>query len=236
MAIYHLSVKTVARSKGQSVTSAAAYRACCKLRDQRTGEQHDCSRLTGLVSADIVLPEGAPAWASDREKLWNAAEQAEVRRNATVGREFEIALPAELDESGRRRLALDFARELVDRHGFASDVCIRQPNSAGDERNHYAHILCSTRRLGPSGFGEKTRELDDLKTGEVVYWRARFAELQNLFFKEPDLAELVDHRTLEAQGIDREPDGHIGTAATHYERRTGRLSRRRIELAEGVLP
>jgi hypothetical protein len=104
MAIYHLSVRTVARSKGQSVTAAVAYRACCNLKDQRTGLRHNFTRQQGIASAEIVLPKGAPAWAGDREVLWNAAEQAEVRRNATVGREFEIALPAEMDAADRRRL------------------------------------------------------------------------------------------------------------------------------------
>jgi hypothetical protein len=34
--------------------------------------------------------------AADRVALWNAAEQAETRKNSTVAREFEIALPEEL--------------------------------------------------------------------------------------------------------------------------------------------
>jgi hypothetical protein len=36
-----------------------------------------------------------PEWARDRAQLWNAAEQAEKRKNSTVAREFET-LPAEL--------------------------------------------------------------------------------------------------------------------------------------------
>ncbi|WP_347337883.1 MobA/MobL family protein [Sphingobium sp. LB126] len=38
--------------------------------------------------------------------LWNAAEQAETRKNSTVAREYEIALPAELSAEARRELAL----------------------------------------------------------------------------------------------------------------------------------
>jgi hypothetical protein len=54
-------------------------------------------------------------------------------------------------------------------------------------------------------------------------------------FQEAGFDDRVDHRTLVAQGIDREPDGHIGMKATQYERRTARLSRRRLETALGVL-
>ena len=34
------------------------------------------------------MPEGAPAWARERERLWNAAKAAETRKNSTVAREF----------------------------------------------------------------------------------------------------------------------------------------------------
>lgn len=229
MAIYHLSVKTVSRSAGRSATAAAAYRAGVEITDERTGEIHDYTRKGGVESAELVLPAGAPEWAADRAALWNAAEQAETRKNSTVAREFEIALPEELSPAERQRLARDLAREIVERHGCAADVAIHAPGKEGDNRNHHAHILLSTRRLGPEGFTEKTRELDDQKTGPqiVTQWRERFASLQNERLREAGIEARVDHRTLEAQGIDREPTRHLGPAATGYERRTGEPSRKR---------
>lgn len=231
MAIYHLSVKTISRSAGRSATAAAAYRAGVEITDERTGEIHDYTRKGGVESAELVLPAGAPEWAADRAALWNAAEQAETRKNSTVAREFEIALPAELSPAERARLARDFARELVERHGCAADVCIHAPGKDGDDRNHHAHILLTTRRLGPEGFGEKTRELDDQKTGPqiVTQWRERFAALTNERLREHGIEARVDHRTLEAQGIEREPTRHLGPAATGYERRTGEPSRKRLD-------
>ena len=89
MAIYHLSAKTFSRANGRSVTAAAAYRAATKIQDERTGLIHDYSRKQGVQSTHIVLPVAAPSWAKDRSQLWNAAEQAETRKNATVAREFE---------------------------------------------------------------------------------------------------------------------------------------------------
>ena len=178
MAIYHLSVKTISRSAGRSATAAAAYRAGVEITDKRTGEIHDYRRKGGVESAAVILPDNAPDWAHDRAQLWNAAEQAEKRKNSTVAREFEIALPAELSPAERELLAHDFTRELVARHGVAADVAIHAPGKEGDNRNHHAHILLTTRRLGPDGFGEKTRELDDQKTGKVLVteWRQRFAQ------------------------------------------------------------
>lgn len=230
MAIYHLSVKAVSRSTGRSATAAAAYRAGCEIVDERTGAIHDYRRKGGVESAGLVLPAGAPEWAADRAALWNAAEQAEARKNSTVAREFEIALPAELSYAEQERLAHDFAREIVERHGCAADVAIHAPGKEGDNRNHHAHILLSTRRLTPEGFAEKTRELDDAKTGEVMRWRERFAELQNERLRENGIEACVDHRSLEAQGIDnREPTRHLGPTASAIERRTGEPSRKRLD-------
>lgn len=147
MAIYHLSVKTLSRSAGRSATAAAAYRAGVEIVDARTGEVHDYRRKGGVVHSEIVLPVGAPEWARDRSALWNAAEQAEVRKNSTVAREFEIALPSDLSEAGRLALAVDFAKEIVARHGCAVDVAIHEPGREGDTRNHHAHLLLSTRKL-----------------------------------------------------------------------------------------
>ena len=219
MATYHLSAKTISRSHGRSATAAAAYRAGARIADERTGVIHDYQRRHGVEAAVLVVPDTAPDWASDRARLWNAAERAETRKNSTVAREFEIALPAELDAGERQRLAVDFARELVLRHGCAADVAIHRPGRAGDQRNHHAHLLLTTRRLTAAGFTEKTRELDDLKSGEIGRWRERFAEVQNARLREAGVETRVDPRSLEAQAIDREATIHLGPAATALERR-----------------
>jgi hypothetical protein len=219
MASFHLSVKTVGRAAGRSSTAAAAYRAGKKIVDERTGEIHDYRRRGGVESAELILPTDSPDWASDRGKLWNAAEVSETRKNSTVAREFEIALPAELSLEQRQELARDFAREIVVRHGCAADVAIHAPGGKGDNRNHHAHILCTTRRLTPDGFGEKCRELDDKKTGEVDRWRERFAELQNQHLERAGVVERVDHRSHKARGIEKPPEIHLGPAATAIERR-----------------
>lgn len=232
MAIYHLSIKTISRSDGRSATAAAAYRAADKITDERTGEIHDYTRKKGVVHSETLLPNNAPEWAKNRSQLWNQAEQAENRKNSTVAREFEIALPSELSKKERQRLALNFAKEIVERHQVAADIAIHEPSSGGDNRNHHVHILITTRQLTELGFGKKTRELDDRKSGEVDRWRQRYAELQNVFFKQNGIDETVDHRTLKAQGIDREPTQHLGVKATNYERRTGKPSTKRLDFEQ----
>jgi len=228
MTIYHLSIKTISRAQGRSATAAAAYRAGVEITDERTGDNHDYRRKSGIESAVLILPRNSPKWAKDRAVLWNAAEAAEKRKNSTVAREFEIALPSEMKAAEREKLAYDFARELVERHQCAADVAIHAPSREGDNRNHHAHILLTTRRLGANGFTEKTRELDVKTSGEIMYWRKRFADLQNERLQIAGIAARVDYRTLEEQGINREPTQHLGPTATAIERRTKQPSQKRM--------
>lgn len=252
MAIYHCSVKTFSRRNGQSATAAAAYRSGEKLLDEQTGELHDYRKKGGVISATMILPSHAPAWASDRARLWNEVERAETRINSTVAREFEIALPHELSPDDRERLAHEFARELVEKHGFAADVAIHAPpefqkggtGKVIDNQNHHAHILLSTRRLGPNGFTEKTREFDAKgrsdKASElfgpalIEHWRERFAVLQNQFLKAAGVEQKVDHRSHQARGLATEPTRHLGPAAVGFERRTGLDSEKRMSEALAV--
>ena len=221
MAIFHLSVKTVSRSAGRSATAAAAYRAGVEITDERTGEVHNYRRKSGIESAALFLPADAPEWASERAKLWNAAEQSETRKNSTVAREFEVALPAELSPDQRRELAHDFTRALVKKYGFAADCAIHLPGKAGDSNNHHAHILCTTRKLTVEGFAAKTRELDDRATGagQVLVCRELFARMTNSALEKHGFSDRVDHRSLAAQGIDRAATIHLGPSATAIERR-----------------
>jgi hypothetical protein len=236
MAIYHLSVKAISRSSGRTSTAAAAYRAGVEITDTRTGEVHDYTRKRGVVSADLVLPDWAPEWAADRSALWNAAEKAERRKDACVAREYEVALPAELSAEGRRQLALDFAKEMADREGCAVDVAIHEPGREGDDRNHHAHILRTTRKVGPEGLTDK---LDTEKAGrsrrdDLEGVRARWAELCNERLRDAGIEATVDHRSLKAQGIEREPTRHLGPTASAIERRTGDASRRRLDFDQAV--
>src|SRR3546814_19078182 len=107
-----------------------------------------------------MLPTAAPAWAADRERLWNAAELAETRKNATVAREYEIALPVELSADERRELALGLARDISERHGVAVDVSVHAPAREGAPGKSHAHLLPTPRRLAPPGQGEKTPTRD----------------------------------------------------------------------------
>jgi len=183
LAPYHMSVKTIGRSDGRCATAACAYRSGARIEDQATGKVFDYSGRGGVTRQDcaIYAPPDAPEWVQDRSMLWNAVEAAEKRINSTVAREFEVALPADLDDAGRRALVAQFANALVERHGIVVDASIHEPDAYAGKgqgnRNHHAHVLCSTRRIGEEGFGPKSRELDNQRSGEVMHWRGTFAAM-----------------------------------------------------------
>lgn len=158
---YRAEVKTVKRSSGRSAVAAAAYRAGAVMHDERTGLTHDYTRKGGVAWSGVLLPEFAPAAFADPTRLWNEAEKADNRKNSITARELLLSLPAALDDEARRRIVEEVARFLTSRYGVAVHAAIHRPDRKGDERNHHAHIMFTTRRVGPEGLTEKTRELDD---------------------------------------------------------------------------
>src|SRR3546814_2391710 len=131
-----------------------------------------------------------------------------------------------LSADERRELYLGLAREIRGRHWVAVDVSIHAPGREGDQRNHHAHLLTTTRRLGPEGLWEKTRELDQKQSGEVERWRERWAEMQNRALELANVPDRVDHRSHQRQGIEQEPTVHMGPSATAMERRAGPVAGR----------
>ena len=233
MAIYHCQVKPVGRGQGRSSTAAAAYRSCSKVHDERTGELHDYSRKRGLEHAEIVLSKEAAQkdiqWARDRERLWNAAESSEKRKDSRVAREYELALPHELTKAQRLALVRSYATDLANRYQCAVDFAIHKPHKSGDERNYHAHVLATTRQVTPNGLGDKTyierSDTDRAKLGlgpgkdEVTTIRERWAEHVNKALEQAQCKERVNHLSLEAQGIERTPTRHLGPAISALEAR-----------------
>lgn len=229
MAIYHLSVKVISRSSGRSATAAAAYRAGVLIADSRDGLVHDYRRKAGIVRSFLVAPETA-RWAYDRAVLWNAAENAERRSNATVAREYQVALPAELTADARRELAGRFARHLVSRYKIAADVAIHAPNPEGDQRNDHAHILTTTRVVEADGrLGVKTRILDSATTGsgEIRELRANWATMANEALLAAGRSERIDHRSRVDAGLPGLGTKHMGPDLMAVERRRRREARQR---------
>jgi Ti-type conjugative transfer relaxase TraA len=235
MAVCHFALQAISRGKGRSAIAAAAYRSGTALSNEATGKRHDYSRRVRSGEIDpaetgILVPEGVAAtWALDRSQLWNAAEAAERRRDSRVATEILLALPAELDRAQRRALTTQYAQLLADRYGVAVDYAIHPPSTAGDQRNHHAHLLMTTRRVSAQGLGErsalehnedKRKALGLLRrAAEIRNLREEWAQLANRALERAGQEARLDPRSYRNRGIDLVPFPKKGPAGNGLQRR-----------------
>jgi hypothetical protein len=226
MAQYHLSGHPpVSRSNGQKVIRSAAYAAGERLRDDRYGEEHDFSRRRHVLYNAMTVPENAPDWAHNRETFWNAVEAKEKRKDSQLAIPYDIALPHELSLPQNIALLNEYVKtEFTDR-GLVADIAIHKPDPRRDQRNVHAHILIPTRPIDEDGLGPKPRNADSRKGWEqereenIVRLRMSWADHANRHLEAAGFDVRIDHRSLEEQGIDREPTRHRGVASDHMQER-----------------
>lgn len=216
MAIYRLSANIVKRSEGRSVVACAAYRSGEMLHDDRQGQTFDYARRQGVVHTEIMAPADTPAWMRDRSALWNAVEAVERRRDSQLAREIQLALPHEISHEDRLAIVRGFVADQFVDQGMIADVAVHAPDPEGDARNHHAHVLLTMRNLTGDGFGGKCRDWNG--TDRLRDWRMAWAEHVNTQLERLGRGERIDHRSLEEQGIDREPEPKQGPVATQMER------------------
>tara|TARA_R110000787_G_scaffold274905_2_gene383034 strand:+ start:12911 stop:14392 length:1482 start_codon:yes stop_codon:yes gene_type:complete len=231
VAQYRFSAQVIKRSDGRSAVAAAAYRAGERLSDERLEMPFDYRARGGVEHTEIMLPEGAPEAFADRSALWNAVEAAEGRSDARVAREVQVSLPHELSAEQRQELVREFVQSAFVDKGMIADVAIHTPDPHGDQRNHHAHIMLTTRTVDEAGFGNKERAWD--KREQLAEWREQWAEVQNRHLAKalgPD-APKVSHKSLEDQGLEREATIHLGPTASAIERNGERSERGEINRA-----
>ncbi|WP_201542862.1 MobQ family relaxase [Psychrobacter faecalis] len=231
MAIYHLSTKPVSRSSGRTATASIAYRAGIAIKDERTGKEHDYTKRSGVIETTLHTPNNLQI---DRAELWNLAETTETRKNSRTAREIVVNLPYELDESCRSELVNDFAKELANKYGVAVDLAVHLPDAEGDNRNHHAHIMLTTRKLerlesGRIALTSKSQlEMSntqlkerDLPTAsdELKLIRKQWADLTNDYMKERNIPVTIDHRSHAERGLDQLPTQKLGWEASAMERK-----------------
>ncbi len=211
MAIYHFSVKVISRATGASAVASAAYRSASRLHDERLDRDHDFTNKSGVVHSEVMLPDGAPEQLFDRATLWNTVEAGEKRKDAQLSREVEFAIPREMDQAQGIELARDFVqREMVDR-GMVADLNVHWDIGPDGLAKPHAHVMLSMREVVAEGFGAKVRAWN--RTELVEHWREAWADHVNERLAQLDIDARIDHRSLEDQGIDLEPQHKIGPAA-----------------------
>ena len=197
MAIGHLAVRPHSRRKGHSAAAALAYRHGARLIDKRTGEIHNYvrrGRNEELAQQGLVAPGNWPLsgdTTADLQRLADAIEASEKRKDACILRDVQIALPHELESNRQAHLANAYAKFIGDRYITVVTWAIHRPakpkkktppEHKSDPRNIHAHLILPGRTVESDGtFGAKLRVLDAFDTGpkEVAALRNAWQALAN---------------------------------------------------------
>ena len=233
MAIYHLNLSHGSRSGGQSAGAKLDYIS----REGKYAQQEDVCRL--VESANL------PSWANSAREFWRAADQNE-RANARLFSQLEFALPAELTPEGQLQLVREFAADRLPKHPYTFAIHEGKGTNPHVHLNYSERIEDSVKRTAETFFkraNKKTPERSgaaknrELKSKEwLCETREKWADDANkalrneasIWRKIQKTIPQIDHRTLEAQGIDREPRVHRGPE------RQGRIIRQYEEVIHGV--
>ena len=214
MATYHFSMKTGAKGM-------AAAHVCYIARE---GQYRD--RLDLEYAENGNMPE----WARDPREFWRAADRYE-RANGVAYREIELALPRELNPEQRRELVIGF----VDEHlgdDFPYTLAIHNTRAAIERGEQpHVHIQFSERKLDDIERGQElffkraNRHAPELggcakderwngkdRAEHLEVLRESWEEHVNRAYELALRPERVSCRSLEAQGIERERERHLGPA------------------------
>ena len=215
MAIYHFSAQTISRSQGRSAVGCSAYRSAAELFDERYGKTHDYTGKQDVVYSEIMLPHNALLWMGDREKLWNAVEANEKRKDAQLAREIQVSLPRELTLPENIELIKEFVqKEFVDK-GMIADVAVHLDKSSDGDLQPHAHVMLTMREITSEGFGQKVREWNSKE--HLLMWRENWAEVSNRHLALNGYDITIDHRSNFERGINLEPQHKIGTSVSRHQ-------------------
>ncbi|WP_270759907.1 MobQ family relaxase [Lacticaseibacillus paracasei] len=241
MAIFHMSFSNISAGKGRSAIASAAYRSGKKLFDQKEGRSYFYARSV-MPESFILTPKNAPAWASDREKLWNEVERKDRRANSRYAKEFNVALPVELSEDEQKELLTKYVQENFVDEGMVADVAIHRDHPD----NPHAHVMLTNRPFNPDGtWGLKSKRENILdengnktytgnsrfprsrkvwlvdwdKKEKINQWRHNWAVSVNQVLEQKNIPDRISEKSFIEQGIDDTPMQHEGINSKRYERK-----------------
>lgn len=199
MAIEFARIEYVSRSSGGNACLKAAYNERAAIQCERTGQAFNFKSKSDLSYHEILLPEGVDERFKQSSFLWNAAENAEKRKDSQVAKESVIALPdnKEITHNDRIEITKRYANALFVSKGLAAQINIHQPHDG--EKNWHAHVLATTRGFTEDGLSlspYKARETDPtIRKGYIqkqVTPGELYTQIQNDYFKEKGLDIRVD--------------------------------------------
>jgi len=219
----------------------------------RASKKLDYIRRTGdyarkLDAQNVVAWEGnIPPQFSGIDEFLTGAEYHE-RKNGTVYREVEFALPEELDPSEQVALAEDIVSQFTERN--LEGVILITPYAAAVHncggKNPHVHLVRAERHMisgadysakDQAGFFKRQNKKAPEKGGlfklentsafrrSVLAWeRQTFETISNDHLERAGRSERVDMRSYADRGLDLAPQRHEGPKARAVFKKTGKKS------------
>jgi hypothetical protein len=217
MAIFHLEQTQHKRSAGHSAVGGCAYRVGENLIDANN-VVHEYSAKDEVVFSEVVSPSRPDVSGTDALPLFLALEAFEKRKDATLGMEYECALPNELT----REQNISLVRDYITQSEKLYPGAVWHYGYHDKPDNAHAHIWRSDRAYAPGehpegDWSEKEKSWTQKKA--VHASRKLWADVTNRHLEKAGLDVRIDHRSLKDQGIDREPQIHVGRGYRNEERR-----------------
>ena len=203
MAIYSCNIRSIGRTTHAEGTAGAHLRYI--------GRERAASEVMATHMPDD--PQEARTWMDSHERS--------ARKNARLCDKLRIALPRELNEAQRAQLVQDYVGELT-QNRVPWYAALHQTGK--DRSNPHAHIVLvdrdieTGRRVLNLSDSTRDRQKKGLPGPSAVEWvRERWEHHANAALERAGHDARIDRRTLEAQGIDREPQIHVGPRAQHID-------------------
>lgn len=165
--------------------------------------------------------------ASKDAQEWIKAQEDGDRKNARVCDKLMIALPKELDAEQRAELVREFAEKAT--AGRASWMAAIHDKKGNDRDNPHCHLMVRDRDPETG-----RRVIQTSERGSTERFRELWAEVANDHLERAGVSERIDHRSLEEQGIDREPTVHEGVRAKRMRDKGRRPESREVEYSNDV--
>lgn len=166
-----------------------------------------------------------PAWAQhDPQEFWKAADLYE-RKNGSTYREYELALPRELNERQRIELVRSFVQQEIGTK-YPYQLAIHNPTALDGGEQPHAHVMFSERKLdgiardpqqhfkrynpkNPERGGAKKdnpTQTAEQRIEALKALRQRWEHSVNQQLERAGRTERIDMRSYQAQGIERQPE------------------------------
>lgn len=160
MSGYYAKVSNI--SGGKSCVATSAYMSREKMKDEQMNHTFNYSAHEhDNTFSNVTLCKNAPEEWQDKEKLWNAVEEAEKGKNTRKAKQWILAVPQELTQEQAEQAVKDFQGWMAEK-GMCSQADIHEPDSKRSasqiEKNRHVHVLATQRLVNEQGEWEQIKE------------------------------------------------------------------------------